>query len=63
MAFLKYYFFSYNADAWMEHLRRRRDFFLEEDRFGVDEKKRPGKPKTSTDVFGAVGSFRQLNVD
>lgn len=30
---------------------------------GTDEKKRPGKPKTTESVFGLDGSFRQLEFD
>lgn len=40
-----------------------RDFFLEDDQFGVDEKKRVGKPKNSDSLFGLDGTFRQLAID
>lgn len=40
-----------------------RDFFLEDDQFGVDEKKRIGKPKNSDSLFGLDGTFRQLAID
>jgi hypothetical protein len=39
------------------------DYFLEDEKCGVDEKKRPGRAKTQQDLFGMEGSFRQLNVD
>jgi hypothetical protein len=39
------------------------DWFLADAESGVDEKKRPGKPKTSQVLFGLEGSFRQLTVD
>ncbi|XP_067015630.2 retinol-binding protein pinta [Anabrus simplex] len=40
-----------------------RDYFLDDDKYGVDESRRPGKPKTKGDLFGIEGSFRQLRVD
>jgi len=40
-----------------------RDFLLEREKMKSDEPKRPGRPKTSQDLFGMEGSFRQLNID
>ncbi|XP_053684677.1 alpha-tocopherol transfer protein-like [Sabethes cyaneus] len=40
-----------------------REYFLEEDKYGTDEKKRPGRPKDAESLFGVEGSFRQLQVD
>ncbi|KAJ6643326.1 Alpha-tocopherol transfer protein-like [Pseudolycoriella hygida] len=40
-----------------------RNFFIEDEDYGVDEKKRVGKPKNSESLFGVDGSFRQLSID
>lgn len=40
-----------------------RDYFIEDEKFGVDEKKRIGKPKNPESIFGLDGSFRQLVID
>ena len=40
-----------------------RDYFVEDDKYGVDEKKRIGKPQNSESLFGIDGTFRQLRID
>lgn len=40
-----------------------RDYFIEDEKYGVDEKKRVGRPKNSDSLFGLDGSFRQLVID
>lgn len=40
-----------------------RDYFIEDENYGVDEKKRIGRPKNSDSLFGLDGSFRQLAID
>ncbi|XP_067015396.1 retinol-binding protein pinta [Anabrus simplex] len=40
-----------------------RDYFLEDEKYGVDESRRPGKLKSVEDQLGVAGSFRQLRVD
>jgi hypothetical protein len=40
-----------------------RDFFLEDDQYGVDEKKRVGRPQNGESLFGIEGTFRQLTID
>lgn len=39
------------------------NYFVEDEKFGVDEKKRVGRPKNSESLFGIEGSFRQLAID
>ncbi|XP_067006985.2 alpha-tocopherol transfer protein-like [Anabrus simplex] len=50
-------------ESWKKQLVENRDFFLKEESVFTDESKRPGKPKTTEDLFGMEGSFRSLNID
>ncbi|XP_050675542.1 alpha-tocopherol transfer protein-like [Leptidea sinapis] len=49
--------------AWKKKLLEYKDWLAEEESFGSDESKRPGKPKTAEEMFGVEGSFRQLEFD
>jgi hypothetical protein len=40
-----------------------RDYFLHSEKWGVDENKRPGRPKNAQTLFGIDGSFRSLSID
>jgi hypothetical protein len=40
-----------------------RDYFLRSEKWGVDENRRPGRPKNAQSLFGVDGSFRSLNID
>lgn len=51
------------AEQWSKKVYSYRDFFLEEAKYGVDEKKRVGRPKNPESLFGIEGSFRQLTFD
>ena len=48
---------------WEKKFMEYREFYLEEESYGTDEKKRPGKPKSAESLFGVDGSFRKLDVD
>ncbi|XP_049767640.1 alpha-tocopherol transfer protein-like [Schistocerca cancellata] len=52
-------------ERFRKRLESRRDFFLEDGKYGVDEKLRPtaARSKARRDVFDMAGSFRQLAVD
>lgn len=51
------------AEKQMKLLEKYRDFFLEDQKLLVDESKRPGKPKTTTELFGVEGTFKKLDLD
>ncbi|XP_063896561.1 clavesin-1 [Helicoverpa armigera] len=45
-------------------MKNSKQFFVEENKKRVVEDKRPGKPKTISDIFGGVeGSFKKLDID
>ncbi|XP_004929250.1 alpha-tocopherol transfer protein-like isoform X2 [Bombyx mori] len=50
-------------DYWRKKVKEYSDWLEEDDQYGTDESKRPGKPKTAEDMFGVEGSFRQLEFD
>jgi hypothetical protein len=50
-------------DEWEKKLIAHRNFFLDDEQYGTDESKRPGKPVNSDSLFGIEGSFRKLEVD
>ncbi|KAH9645180.1 hypothetical protein HF086_005725 [Spodoptera exigua] len=50
-------------DYWEKKLDHYGDWFDEDMKFGTDESKRPGKEKTTENMIGVQGSFRQLSVD
>jgi hypothetical protein len=59
-----FYFSHFLFSAhWKKRVEDQADFLMEQERYGVDESRRPGKPKTAQDLFGIEGSFRKLNVD
>ncbi|GJQ86155.1 hypothetical protein Trydic_g13435 [Trypoxylus dichotomus] len=51
-------------DYWKKKVESYSEWFKEDEKkYGTDEALRPGKPKTTNELFGIEGSFRKLNVD
>ncbi|CAK1549784.1 unnamed protein product [Leptosia nina] len=50
-------------DYWLKKVDEYSSWLEEDQTFGTDEAKRPGKPNTAADLFGVEGSFRQLDFD
>lgn len=52
------------TEEWEKKFLSYRDYLVEENiKYGVDEKKRVGRPKNAESLFGIDGTFRQLQVD
>ncbi|KAM3956785.1 alpha-tocopherol transfer protein-like [Aphomia sociella] len=51
-------------DDGIATVKANKDFFVAENKKRVVEARRPGKPKTISDIFGSVeGSFKKLDID
>lgn len=50
-------------DDWRKTLIAHRAFFANDAKYRNDERKRPGKPKNASTLFGVDGSFRTLDFD
>uniref|UniRef100_A0A182ME67 CRAL-TRIO domain-containing protein n=1 Tax=Anopheles culicifacies TaxID=139723 RepID=A0A182ME67_9DIPT len=50
-------------DDWRKTLIANRQFFADDAKYRNDERKRPGKPKNASTLFGVDGSFRTLEFD
>ncbi|XP_052871522.1 alpha-tocopherol transfer protein-like, partial [Anopheles cruzii] len=51
------------VDAWAKKMLSYKEYFQEEEQYGTDEKKRPGRPKNADTLFGMEGSFWKFEVD
>ncbi|KAK5646166.1 hypothetical protein RI129_004630 [Pyrocoelia pectoralis] len=51
------------TEFWKQKVESYRNWFLEDSRYGTREELRVGIPKTSANMFGVEGTFRQLTVD
>lgn len=51
------------AAAWKTKVESHRDWLLADEQRRSDEKKRPGRPKSTDAIFGVEGSFRKLDFD
>lgn len=48
---------------WEQRILAYKQYWVEENNYGTDERLRPGRPVDFESLFGMEGSFRQLNVD
>lgn len=56
------YSLSY-IDSWKVRLNENRDWYLDDQKYGANEKRRVGRPKNADVLFGIDGSFRSLDID
>lgn len=50
-------------ESWEKRIVSYRDYYKEEEKYGVDEKKRPSASTVKDHFYGTSGSFRQLDFD
>jgi len=51
------------TDYWKAETEKNAERLIASEKLVSDESKRPGRPKTSQELFGIEGSFRKLEID
>ena len=51
------------ASEWQRKLTANREWYLDDQKYGSDEKRRVGRAKNADMLFGIDGSFRSLEID
>lgn len=51
------------TETWEKKVLSYQEYFQEQKNYGVDEKKRTGRPKNPDSLFGSDGTFRKLQID
>lgn len=56
--------FNFSTESIYTEIQENAEYFVEEEATKrVNEKLRPGKPKSANDLFGIDGNFKKLDID